>query len=274
MAAATDLAVSRVGDETAPHALVMLHGIYGRGRNWQGIARTIVAAQPSIACWLVDLPYHGDSGPSRHGNTVRGLAADVVEWMDGAGVTPAVVLGHSYGGKVAMAIAETKADQPLQTWVIDSTPEVKPPSGSAWQMLQVVRGLPSTFSSRMEAQEALMGAGYDLAVAQWMTTNLEREGETFRWRLDFDVMEQLLNDFFVTDMWRVVESPSPLHDLHILKATKSSAITDAAVARIEAASGPRVHLHFGEGGHWIHAERPDLVCALLLEHLPFTTIEE
>jgi esterase len=270
---AKTLAVTRVGADEATRSLVMLHGIYGRGRNWQGIARSVVAARPDCVCWLVDLPHHGDSGPGAHGDTLDGIAQDVIDWLHAQRVTPTAVLGHSYGGKVAMAMAARLADQPLQIWVIDSTPEVKPASGSAWDMLRVIRELPATFGSRTEAQEALVQAGYELPVAQWMTTNLVREGDAFRWQLDFDVMARLLDDFFVTDVWAAVEQPSPLHDLHILKASRSSAISAAAVARIEAATGPHVHLHHRDGGHWIHAERPEVVNALLLEHLPPATID-
>ena len=61
--------------DDAPRALVMLHGIYGRGRNWQAVARSLVAARPDVACWLVDLPHHGQSGPGRHGDTVRRAGA-------------------------------------------------------------------------------------------------------------------------------------------------------------------------------------------------------
>ena len=32
-----------------------------------------------------------------------------------------------------------------------------------------------------------------------MTTNLVRDGESFRWQLDFDAMERLLRDFFATE---------------------------------------------------------------------------
>jgi esterase len=254
--------------DDAPRSLVMLHGIYGRGRNWQGIARSLVAARPDCACWLVDLPYHGQSGPGTHGDTIEGLAQDVADWMSANTITPAVVLGHSYGGKVALALAAHAQDRPLQTWVIDSTPEVKEPSGSAWDMLRVVHSLPDRFAAREEAQRALMANGYDLPVAQWMGTNLVRDGEGFRWQLDFTVMERLLLDFFRTDMWRAVEHPSPRHDVHILKASQSNAISPEAVTRIEKAAGPHVHLHHREGGHWIHAERPDVVTALLLERLP------
>jgi pimeloyl-ACP methyl ester carboxylesterase len=244
----------------------MLHGIYGRGRNLQAVARAVVAARSEYACWLVDLPYHGESGPAAHGQTVAGLASDVIEWMRVERITVNAILGHSYGGKVALSIADTLRDQPLQVWVIDSTPEVKEPSGSAWGMLELVRALPARFPTRDAAVAAISEAGYDLAVAQWMSTNLVREAAGFVWQLDFDVMEQLLRDFFSADLWHTVESDDLPHDLHFLKASRSSAISDEAVRRLEAA-GNRVHVHHREGGHWIHAESPDIVATLLVEHI-------
>jgi pimeloyl-ACP methyl ester carboxylesterase len=246
----------------------MLHGIYGRGRNWLGIARALVEARPEYACWLVDLPHHGHSGPGRHGDTVSGLAADVREWLDAQQMTPAVLLGHSYGGKVALALAGDLAANSLQVWIIDSTPETKPPSGSAWEMLRIVRALPPRFQSRDEAIAALTRHGLATDVAQWMSTNLAREGDQFVWRLDFDAMERLLLDFFVTDLWAIVEHPPAMLDLHFLKASDSSALSADAVRRIEAASGEQVHLHHRAGGHWIHAESPEVVTGLLLQYLP------
>jgi pimeloyl-ACP methyl ester carboxylesterase len=262
------LAATRIAaHDSTSRVLVMLHGIYGRGRNWQTIARAITAARPEYACWLVDLPHHGDSPAGTHGDTVRGLAADVLEWLREESLTPTAILGHSYGGKVALAMADQSRDVALHVWVIDSTPEVKPPSGSAWGMLEIVRGLPQQFASRDDATRALTNHGYSLGVAQWMATNLARNNDAFVWKLDFAAMERLLVDFFHTDLWHVVESPAP-HEIHFLKASESSAITAPAVSRIEAASGTRVHMHHRDGGHWIHAESPQVVADLLIEHLP------
>ena len=274
MTTSSSLSATRLaaGEDTSLD-LVLLHGIYGRGRNWQAVARAIVEARTDVACWLVDLPHHGSSGPGQHGQTVQGLALDVIEWARGAGVSARAVLGHSYGGKVALAIAGEMRGTPLQVWVIDSTPDVKPPSGSAWDMLRVVRSLPDRFPSRAAAQDAIQAAGYELPVAQWMTTNLVRDGESFRWQLDFDVMERLLHDFFVTAVWDVIESPDPLHEIHIVKATRSSVIAPDTQARIRAASGSHVQFHEREGGHWIHAERPDLIAQLVLEYLPVQSKE-
>jgi pimeloyl-ACP methyl ester carboxylesterase len=264
------LAASRIAAHDATtRTLIMLHGIYGRGRNWQTIARTVTSARPQYACWLVDLPHHGDSPAGSHGDTIAGLAADVRQWLDEQGLIATAVLGHSYGGKVALAMAEQLREHPLQVWVIDSTPEAKPPSGSAWGMLGAIRGLPSRFGSRDELVTALTKHGYAVGVGQWMASNLARgEDGTFSWKLDFAAMERLLIDFFNTDLWSSVEAPARTHDIHFVKASESNAISAAAVTRIEAAAGPQVHLHHRPGGHWIHAESPQAVAELLIAYLP------
>jgi pimeloyl-ACP methyl ester carboxylesterase len=262
------LASARSGADTATKTLVMLHGIYGRGRNWQTIAKAVVEARPDYACWLVDLPRHGDSGPGAHGDTVRGLAHDLDEWLHGAAVTPDVLLGHSFGGKVTLALADRRRDQELQVWVIDSTPETKPAGGCAWDMLTLIRSLPDTFPSREAAADAIAAGGYSPGVAVWMSTNLARRGKDFVWRLDFDAMERLLHDFFTTDLWSVIDDRAAGHDFHFLKASTSSALSDEAATRLESAAGDHVHLHRRDGTHWIHSESPQVVIELLLAYLP------
>src|SRR4051812_24710793 len=41
--------------------LLVLHGIYGAGRNWGSIARRLVEARPEWGAVLVDLRMHGQS---------------------------------------------------------------------------------------------------------------------------------------------------------------------------------------------------------------------
>lgn len=254
--------------------LLMLHGIYGRGRNWLAVARTLVERRPDWCCWLADMRHHGDAHTAPETGTLTALAGDIDTWAAGEGVTPDAVLGHSFGGKVALAYAARAADRPLQTWVIDSTPEAKAPSGSAWDMLGIVRNLPETFDSRQQAIAGIEAGGFSTEVAQWMSTNLTHEAGAFRWKLDFDVMEQLLHDFFETSLWSVLDPGAAGHDIHVLKASQSNVISPETVDRLtRLQSQPveghaRVHLHQREGGHWIHAESPEVVVALLAEQLP------
>ena len=252
----------------------MLHGIYGRGRNWLAVARMLVERRPDWSCWLADMRHHGDAHPGPDAGSLDALASDIEAWGDAEGVSPDAVLGHSFGGKVALAYAGRQAARALQTWVIDSTPEAKAPSGSAWDMLGIVRQLPQLFASRQEAIAGIEAGGFSTEVAQWMSTNLVRDSDAFRWRLDFDVMEHLLHAFFQTPLWQVLDPGAAGHDIHVLKASRSNVISADAVARLtslQAQDDPsraRVHLHQRDGGHWIHAESPGTVVDLLAEWLP------
>ncbi|ODS59143.1 MAG: hypothetical protein ABS36_03125 [Acidobacteria bacterium SCN 69-37] len=257
----------RIGSPHASRHLLMLHGIYGWGRNWAAIARRLAAARPDYACVLLDLPHHGESGPGAHGDTVRGQADDVAAWVEAEGLTIDAVLGHSFGGKVALALADRWRDRELRVWIVDSTPGTRDPSGSAWSLLHIVRELPTAFPSREAFVTTLTNRGWATGIAQWMATNLERRGETFAWRLDFDVMERLMRDFYATDLWTVIEPPAPGHTFHFIKASDSAVMSDDAVRRVEAAATGRVVLHHLDGSHWIHAEKPDEVAALLAQDL-------
>ena len=83
-------------------------------------------------------------------------------------------------------------------------------------------------------------------------------------------MEALLRDFFDRDLWHVVESPPAGCILHFVKASESSTLTEAACHRIEAAGAlsGQVHLHRITSGHWVNADNPEALVALMAEHLP------
>ena len=249
--------------------LLVLHGIYGSGRNWGTIARRLVDARPEWGVLLVDLRNHGGSQGFRPPHTVASAAADVDRLVEHLDFHAAAVMGHSFGGKVALTYARHHGDELRQAWVMDSTPAVREPEGSAWGLIETVRALPPVFGSRQEAVDGMVAAGYPEALAQWFTINLEPADGRYRWRIDVDAMEEMLRDFFRTDLWDVVEDPPKGVELHFVKATRSDTLDAASKARVEAAGASgRVHLHELEGGHWINADNPDGVIELLTKLLP------
>ncbi|HEX2091140.1 MAG TPA: alpha/beta hydrolase [Longimicrobiaceae bacterium] len=249
--------------------LLVLHGIYGSGRNWGSVARRVVEVRPEWGALLVDLRLHGQSRGFAGPHTVRASAADLDALVGHLGLPAAGVLGHSFGGKVALAYAREHPEGLRQVWVVDSTLEVREPAGSAWRMIETVRSLPGEFASRGEAVEGLERAGYAAGIAQWMAINLEPRDGVYRWRLDLDGVEEMLRDYFRTDLWEVVEDPPAGTELHFVKATESDSIDEEAEARIETAgrTNGRVVLHRVEGGHWINTDNPDAVVELLVEGL-------
>jgi pimeloyl-ACP methyl ester carboxylesterase len=256
-----------VGDAAARHGLLFLHGIFGRGRNWAPVARSFVQSHPDWRARLADLRHHGDSPRPGPPHSVEACARDVVALLHDE-PAPAVVIGHSFGGKVALQAAALDPSLVSQVWVIDSTPARKSPSGSAWQMLEAVERLPASFASRQAAIDALVGSGVAPAVAAWMSANLAFGDGHYRWKLDFGMMRALIADFFRSDLWDVIEAPPPEVAIHVVKATGSSTLDDDAVARLTVAARahPQVHLHQLAGGHWLNTDNPDGLLALFAAH--------
>lgn len=266
------LAATRVSPEgTAPaRTLMVLHGIYGRGRNWASVARQLADLRPDWASLLVDLRLHGASPDLPPPHSVASAAADLVVLEDETRQEAAAVLGHSFGGKVALVHAAGGHDHLSQVWVIDSTPEARAPQGSAWRLLETVRALPPAFPSREAAAAGIVAAGYAPPVAAWLVSSLRFDRGRYVWRLDFDAMEELLRDFFRTDLWDVVEAPPAGTTLHFVKASGSTVLSEDGCARIEEARRRhgQVFLHRVDGGHWLHVDNPGAILRLLAAHLP------
>ncbi len=88
-------------NEPAAPALVLLHGLAATGAVWSGLADHLADRWPGP--WFApDLPGHGQSPPPAR-YTFGALAARVAEQLDPD--RPVVVLGHSLGGVVALALA-------------------------------------------------------------------------------------------------------------------------------------------------------------------------
>lgn len=254
------------------HWIYVLHGVYGAGRNWGSVLRRVTQARPEWGALLVDLRQHGRSQNFPPPHTVHAAARDLVTLAEHSSAAPAVVLGHSFGGKVALLFAgmETAAARALhQVWAVDSTPASREPGGSAWTMLKLLRSMPDRFGTRDELVTALAAHGVNTAVAQWMATNLESHDGSYRWRFDLAAMEALLLSFFETEAWTVVESPRAGLDVHIVKAEGSDVLDGAALERCEAASRrTSTFVHRVAGGHWVNAENPGAIEQLLVQKLP------
>lgn len=267
-----ELSVRRVAaDGAEPERwLAVLHGIYGAGRNWGSVARSMVEARPDWGAVLVDLRQHGKSTGFQPPHTLERTAADLGSpVVAGSGSRPVrSLLGHSFGGKIALL--RGRDDQAVrQVWVVDSTPESGEPEGTAWEVLSALRRLPSTFETREEAVAALGAEGVSRPAALWMTANLARAGGRLSWRIDLDDMEALLRDFFRTDLWGLVESPRDGLEIRFVRATGSGVLSAEAIGRIRDAGERtgRVFLHEIEGGHWLNADNPGAVVDLLERHL-------
>ena len=254
--------------------LFILHGFFGSGRNWSGVARGIVRSRPDWEAVLVDLRLHGDSGAAPPPHDLDACALDVARLSASLGSTggPSALLGHSFGGKVALLGATRCEPAPVQVWVVDSTPAPGETGAGARRMMELLTRLPARFADRREGADAVEAEGFPRFVAEWMATNLVQRDDAYVWRCDRPALRRLLDDFFRADLWPVVESPPLGMELRFLRASRDSILRDedaARIARLESEGAP-VRLETVEGGHWLNVDNPDAVVELVRKGLPRT----
>ena len=252
---------------TPERYMVFLHGILGRGGNWRGIARRFVAERPAWGAALVDLRLHGGSQEGfAPPHTIDAAAAD----LDGLALPAPIagVLGHSFGGKVALAYAARRGDLEV-AWVIDALPGARAaaPGDSTQAVMELLARLPQRHRSREAFMAAVETAGQPRGIAEWLAMNLVRDVDAYRLALDLPALRELLADYFARDLWPVVESPPGATRLHLVIATGATTFSAAdrdRALRLLQAPERRLSVHLLPTGHWVHSEAPGDLLRLLV----------
>jgi len=106
-------------DSGAGAPVALLHGLFGRAQNLGSVARRLAPAMRVIS---IDLRNHGAS-PHAPGMDYETQAADVIETLAALHALPAALLGHSMGGKTAMAAARFEIIPDAGHWLHADQPE-------------------------------------------------------------------------------------------------------------------------------------------------------
>ncbi|CAN1147753.1 Putative esterase/lipase HI_0193 [Linum perenne] len=266
-----------VGD---PPTAVLLHGILGSRKNWGTFAKRLAQEFPMWQFLLVDLRCHGDSASvSRRGpHSVASTALDVLKLVAHLRITPRVLIGHSFGGKVVLSMVDQAAKplaRPIRVWVLDATPGKVRAGGDGEdhpsELISFLRRLPTEVTSKREVVSALLRDGFSKDVAQWVVTNLRPSGppsspsSKFSWMFDLEGISEMYNSYEETNLWKFVDNlPRGVH-LNFLKAERSLhrwALEDLqrihAAEDIASEEGGGVEMHVLEdAGHWVHTDNPD-----------------
>ena len=104
---------------------VLLHGLFGSGRNWMTVARKLAAGNHRVV--TADLRNHGSSEWTDTMSYAE-MAADLRETITALGLGPVALLGHSMGGKAAMLTALQYPELVERLIVVDVAPVAYPPS--------------------------------------------------------------------------------------------------------------------------------------------------
>ena len=105
-----------ISHHTTP--IVLIHGLFGDLHNLGVLGRELRKTHTVIQ---IDVRNHGDS-PRAQTITYREMAQDVLDLIRSLNIEKVIVIGHSMGGKIAMALAALAPDVTEKLIVIDMAP--------------------------------------------------------------------------------------------------------------------------------------------------------
>ncbi len=276
-----------VGEPSARATGFVLHGVLGAGNNFRSFVKRLTARRPEWRFVLVDLRHHGHSQGAPPPNTLEACVGDLLQLSRELHTAPAAVIGHSFGGKVALAYGRALAgarDVPgnadfeaaraglRQIWALDSNPGPQTPSPDheVVRVVSTLRALPGPFATRDQALRGLGERGLSSGLAQWLATNLERRGDSFAWRFDLAAIGALLDDYFRQDLWPYMDAARGAPEHHLVVAERSDRWTGSMRDRVRTVPpGASVVLHeLANAGHWVHVDNPEGLLDILAGHLP------
>ena len=246
--------------------VAFLHGLFGQGRNWTQVAKTLAGADGSGArSLLVDLPDHGRS-PWTDEFSYEGYAERVAATL--AAAAPGerwVLVGHSLGGKTAMVTTLLHPDLVQHLVVVDIAPKDYGDLDRFRQYIDAMRALPLTeLTSRADAEERFAAAEPDPGIRGFLLQNLRRHGTSWSWQANLDLIARdaekgqgsRIADF--PDLGRTWDGP-----VVWLVGEASGYVRDEDTAAMRALF-PRTRLVTVKGaGHWVHTDAPEVVVETL-----------
>ncbi len=239
------------GGDGAP--LVVAHGLLGAARNWGALAKRMARSRKVVA---VDMRNHGRSGWSDDVG-YPAMAADLAAVIEEDCGGRADVLGHSMGGKAAMALALTRPETVSRLVVADIAPVAY--AHSHTQTLDAMAEVDlSVVTRRSDADAQLAQKVPDAALRSFVLQNLALSPEGATWRPNIAALR--------AGHASLVGWPDELSDLPdgalffgdalFLRGARSDYVAGAALPAIEALFPTARVETVADAGHWLHADQP------------------
>ncbi len=236
--------------------IVVLHGVFGSGRNWTAIAKQLAGNHRVVT---VDMPNHGDS-PWIDEVTYELMAIAVYEFLVLHDLVGATVLAHSMGGKAAMTLALTKPEAIGRLVVVDISPVTY--DHSSLDTIEALEAIDlSRVKTRRDAHVQLMDHITDGPLRDFLLQNLRKEGDGYAWRINLAALKDGLDALH--------GFPEFHPDVHFdgpamfIDGAQSNFIRSEYHDEISRLFPKADIIEISDAGHWVHADQPDI----LLGHL-------
>jgi len=227
--------------------LIILHGLFGSLDNWITLARKFAE---NYRVYIVDQRNHGLSFHDDEFNYER-MADDLFNLMKVEKIDSAHLIGHSMGGKTAMTFATNFPEKVDKLIIADIGPKYYPVHHT-----QIIKALYAIrldeLNARKDADEKMSELIKDVGIRQFLLKNLLRDGNTFRWKMNLDVIAKHIEEVGKGLNQNAHFDKSTL----FIRGERSDYIQDGDLNLINSIF-PSAKLQTIKGaGHWLHAEKP------------------
>jgi len=236
-------------------AVVALHGFLGSARNLGAMIRAWTARDAAVRVLAPDLLGHGASPPMPEPPSLEALAAGVLRWLDELGEPRVDIVGHSLGGRVALAARARAPERIGRIELLDITPGPIPETDTD-RVLSVLLTAPDRADARDPIVEHLRQGGLSAGLVRWLSMNLERGPDgSIAWRIDRHRLADFHHRTRGESLWSWVEARPG--GLRWLVGGRSPFVSADDVARLERLGIPIETIP--AAGHFVHVDATDAV---------------
>ncbi|MGJ8544358.1 MAG: alpha/beta fold hydrolase [Sulfitobacter sp.] len=225
-------------------ALIIVHGLFGSGRNWGVIAKRLSDTRRVIT---LDMRNHGQS-PRAPSQSYPDMARDLAELITHLG-GPVDLCGHSMGGKAAMVLATAHPELLRRLIVADIAPVAY--SHTQSHQITAMRAVDlGSIERRSDAAAQLAAAGVDPALQSFFTQSLDVQNK--QWRLNLDVLEAEMPKIIgFPDVTGAFPGPALF-----LSGADSTYVQPKDREKIKSLFPAARFAKLPGAGHWLHADKP------------------
>jgi len=238
--------------------LFILHGLFGSSDNWQTLAKRFSS---DFTVYLVDQRNHGHS-PHGIEHNYDVMVEDFAELIDDLGLDKFNLMGHSMGGKTAIAFAGEYPELLNKLIIVDISHKQYPMHHE-----QIVLGLKaldlSKIKTRGEADKELSKYIDNLAIRQFLLKNLywERKGQ-LGWRINLPVLANDIQKIIEEVYFDTIDVPTLF-----IRGDQSNYILESDFEEIKQKFPSSKIVTIKNAGHWVHAEQQDLFYQIVVDFL-------
>lgn len=242
------LLYSKIEGEGRP--IVILHGFLGMSDNWKTIGSQLV--EKGFQVHLLDARNHGRSFHSEL-FTYDAMVEDVVRYCQHHGLSKAVFLGHSMGGKVMMHLAIAHPELIEKLIIADIGPKYYPPHHQ--QILEALQAVDfSTKPERSEVEEVLKKYIKETGVRQFLMKSLYwKSPGQLDFRFNVSVFAKEIEQIGVA----LLPNAQFLGETLFVRGSHSNYILDEDWSAIQKQFPQATLETIQRAGHWLHAEQPE-----------------